>query len=484
VSNPVQIAPCVHLFALDDAGLFFSESRQELHLFNAAATFLWFSLEEGVPPSALAGLYAEAFGVDSREAERSVAALLEQWRGLGYLTGLEVGRAPPIDFPTALGRLLTDASLLAKFRDSPRATAASLGLEGTDLETFAALDCGQIEAQVELLAERQVGLRPQVTRPGSARIVRSALGAGAELFSRAEEARMRRPGEALAHRHYRILDTTVCLRFGSAALERDVHPVVAHLEVPTSDAVDAELQLLDAGAGAAVLVEGILPVGVCERREEIAPLVQATVQNLASRRHPCLLQIHAGVIGDGEGALLLPGAAGSGKSTLTAGASAAGFRYLSDEMAHLDEDTLEVRCFPMSLTLKEGSMAPLASHYPEAAALPLWLREDLIEVRYLPPPPRALDFDQERSYPVKAVVFPRYAPDVRTALQPISQGEALRRLLVEAVALPTLLDRPKVQSLARWVRRTPFYELPMSSLPRALELLGSLRGEHGSSEEA
>lgn len=478
MSSPVQIAPCVHLFALDDAGLFFSESRQELHLFNAAATFLWCSLEEGVPLSALAGSYAEVFGVDPHDAERSVAASLEQWRGLGYLTGLDVGPAPSIDFTTALGRLLTDASLRAEFRNSRRNIAASIGLEGTDCEAFAALDPEQIEAQVELLAERQAGLRHRASRPGSARVVRSALGAGAELLSRAADAGLRRAGATFAHRHYRLLDTTVCLRFGSAALERDVHPVIAHLEVRARDTVDCELRLLDAGAGAAVLVEGILPVGVCERREEIAPLVQATIQHVASRRHPCFLQIHAGVIGDGESALLLPGAPGSGKSTLTGGASAVGFRYLSDELAHLDEDTLEVRPFPMSLTLKEGSIAPLASHHPEAAALPVWVREDLIEVRYLPPPPGALGFDWERSYPVRAVVFPRYAPDVQTTMQPISQGEALQRLMAEALVLPTLLDRRKVRSLARWVRRTPFYELSMSSLPRALELLGTLCGEH------
>jgi hypothetical protein len=48
--------------------------------------------------------------------------------------------------------------------------------------------------------------------------------------------------------------------------------------------------------------------------------------------------------------------------------------------------------------------------------------------------------------------------------------------MAEALVLPTLLDRRGVQSLAHWVRRTPCYELSMSSLPRALELLGTLRG--------
>jgi hypothetical protein len=172
--------------------------------------------------------------------------------------------------------------------------------------------------------------------------------------------------------------------------------------------------------------------------------------------------------------MLLPGAPGAGKSTLTAAASAAGFTFLSDELALLEDDTLAVRPLPMSFTLKPGSLAPLAPLFPEIRELPAYEREDAEVVRYLPPRPETLPRDRESSVPVRWIVFPRYAPDQPAVLRPLGKGETLERLLQQCLVLPELLDRRKVEALARWIRGIDCFELPFSAHTAALPLLHRL----------
>lgn len=68
-----------------------------------------------------------------------------------------------------------------------------------------------------------------------------------------------------------------------------------------------------------------------------------------------LVLLHAGCVagdGEGDGAVLLPGGSGTGKSTLTAACLAAGLRYLSDELAAIDPHEGTVVPYPKPLELE------------------------------------------------------------------------------------------------------------------------------------
>ena len=164
----------------------------------------------------------------------------------------------------------------------------------------------------------------------------------------------------------------------------------------------------------------------------------------------------------------MPGASGSGKSTLTLGLVLAGFDYFSDEIALLDEATLDIRPFPLGLGIKPGAVPVLARLCPEVAGLDVHRREDGRQVRYLvPPAQRRVSPDDAR--PARWLIFPRYEPDVRTELRPIAPSDALRRLLHECTSLPLLFDETRVERLIRWMRTMACFELPMSSLDEAVE---------------
>ena len=68
--------------------------------------------------------------------------------------------------------------------------------------------------------------------------------------------------------------------------------------------------------------------------------------------------LHAGALECCGRALLLVAPSGSGKSTTTWGLLHHGFRYLSDELAALDLDTLEVQPYAHAICLKRNPPAP------------------------------------------------------------------------------------------------------------------------------
>jgi hypothetical protein len=273
---------------------------------------------------------------------------------------------------------------------------------------------------------------------------------------------------------YRLLTTVFRLRYASAVQEAAVHPVLAHLETSTSAAGPATtVDLARDGEQHLPLLNGT----GSERSaslDELAPLVKGTLLLEAINNFSYLLYIHAGVVRAASGCLLLPAASGSGKSSLTAALIRAGFTYFSDEVALLEEGTLYVRPVPVSLCLKDGAWDLLAPRYPEIRDLAIHHRWDGKIVRYLNPPPAALDPAPEKGHPVHWIVFPRYSPDACTELQPVAKAHALHRLLQQCVAMPAPLDQAKVASLVRWISEIPCYELPMSSLDEAVSLVNGL----------
>src|SRR6202030_328614 len=104
--------------------------------------------------------------------------------------------------------------------------------------------------------------------------------------------------------------------------------------------------------------------------------------------------------------VLLPAFAGSGKTMLCAALVHSGFEFISDDLVLLEQGSGALFGAPFPFELNEGSWLVLRRMFPEIDTLPVHLRADRIEVKYLVPPIAPVG----DAYPAGWIVFPRYSP--------------------------------------------------------------------------
>lgn len=144
---------------------------------------------------------------------------------------------------------------------------------------------------------------------------------------------------------------------------------------------------------------------------------------IANHAHQYLI-IHAAVIEKGDRAAILPGAPGSGKSTLTAYLVHNGWRLLSDELALLSLDDGRATPLARPISLKNESIDVIGGIVPGAN---MTCRcEDTVKgtVALLKAPSESVARIPEKVQPAW-VIFPRFKQGAATSLKPRSKADTL-----------------------------------------------------------
>ncbi|SJM90414.1 PqqD family peptide modification chaperone [Crenothrix polyspora] len=179
-----------------------------------------------------------------------------------------------------------------------------------------------------------------------------------------------------------------------------------------------------------------------------------------------LVALHAGAVSKDGTVIALSGIGGTGKSTLTAALLSRGFSYWGDDIILIEQDSLCAVPLPTPMTIKEGSWALLDGYYPNLRGLPTYQRLGR-PTRYLPPPQSV----SSSKIPLAYLVFPRVSATEPAQLRPISQLEALQRLLAANSSLPQTLTPSTVNQLTRWLRTVPAFELVYHQLETGMDII-------------
>ena len=272
-----------------------------------------------------------------------------------------------------------------------------------------------------------------------------------------------------------LLGSHFRLRFDDRRLLEIANPLLRHLgSTNRSGAKDAiDIAITRAGDDVLVVVNQQV-IGETDGLDTAAPLLRACLTQIAVTRSAALCAIHAGALYRNGATLLLPGEAGHGKSTLSAGLASCGFEMLCDDTALLMGAPLHVRSLPTGLCVKRGAYPVLEQCYPQLLSLPEWRRPDGQWARYLLPDRDIRWADGDRGAAVRWIVFPRYRPDASTTLAPLARHEALARLLRGVYFLSGKLDERNLQKLVAWIEPIDCYELVLSSLDEATAVLDEL----------
>lgn len=165
------------------------------------------------------------------------------------------------------------------------------------------------------------------------------------------------------------------------------------------------------------------PLFRCADRRELLERFRSVVALHVAETSPVRTFVHAGVVGWGNQAILIPGRSFSGKTTLVAELVRAGATYYSDEFAVLDKRGM-VYPYAQPLQIREGSSHRQTEHPVEALG----------------------GTAGTQPLPVGMVVVSKYEPGAQWRPRPLSQGIGLLKLLdntvsarrAPAVALSTL----------------------------------------------
>lgn len=207
------------------------------------------------------------------------------------------------------------------------------------------------------------------------------------------------------------------LRAETDELARMIAPLYGHLP-ETADEPDTVIEAHRHEGGFLVRYNGIVdraPMAI----DQVAPLTKGYLWRAGTGRGGFLLNLHAGVVGDETGCILLPAASGSGKSVLTLALMRAGLDYFSDEVALIRRGSFAVAPFPLMGCIK----TPARHLFAGVEELPIHTRLDDKLVSYHLPPGRIAPAEIAR--PVRMVIFPLYTPGGSGELLPISRAEAL-----------------------------------------------------------
>lgn len=171
--------------------------------------------------------------------------------------------------------------------------------------------------------------------------------------------------------------------------------------------------------------EAVLSIDPSRRKKELDAVIGAALY-MALRREG-RLDLHAAAVvppSGGAGAILIVGAKGAGKSSLTLSLAMAGWRFLSDDYVLAWRDGAQIRlgCLRSSIYLTPDAVDRLPAHRPPGRDVPRTGKR-MFEADQLFPGQHMIEA------PLAAVVFPERAPEGPSSLKPIRAIESFQRLL-------------------------------------------------------
>lgn len=139
------------------------------------------------------------------------------------------------------------------------------------------------------------------------------------------------------------------------------------------------------------------------------------------------LIIHAAVVERGGHAMILPAPPGSGKSTLCAALVSRGWRLLSDELTLLDVDDKRVIPLPRPISLKNESIARIATYWPGAVMSPIVHDTHKGSLAHVRPPVDSVERTNQRAVP-RWIVVPHFSSGEKSHLRVLSRAAMLMQL--------------------------------------------------------
>ncbi len=252
---------------------------------------------------------------------------------------------------------------------------------------------------------------------------------------------------------------TVVASSNSPDVAEAIRNLFALMEAQSGGGSLGDVRIMQDGAVARLLVDGKEVSRNADSFRLLRHLYREVVRKFILAT-PDLVWTHAGCAASVDGAIILPGSWGRGKSTLVQALYRNGWLFLSDDIAPVDPKTGMAIPFPGTPQIREHSERVL-------------LRNEIGTLSK-----KALVLDQRRvaaeGVPVAGVVFPHFTPGAKTRIEDIAPAQAVGELLENCLSFQNNTDAT-IAALCSVVENLRAYRLVFSDAHDAAQTIIGLQ---------
>ena len=196
-----------------------------------------------------------------------------------------------------------------------------------------------------------------------------------------------------------------------------------------------------------------------DESELATTLIQQTIYHLIDKNKDGMA-LHAAALSKNGKGVILPGASGRGKTTLSTWLATKGYNYLTDEYVFIRENTNLIQAFSRPPNVKVKGIDALDSYFDVSAHEDQTIQSSqvaMIPTRLLNPN------NKNEEAVVSLIVFPNYKESSEFELEKLSKARA-GLTLMECLVNARNLNGHGFSEATRLVRDTPAYLLTYSSV--------------------
>jgi len=273
-------------------------------------------------------------------------------------------------------------------------------------------------------------------------------------------------------RQYKLGNQHIIFSYESSLFESYIHPLIAHFETTATHNDLPLFELFRYQEQIAFRFNGETKgLWAKDETQFVKGLIFMFLVNAMHNKtdDDWLMTVHASAVTNGKKTILFTADPGKGKTTFAALMHTHGFQLISDDFVPIDRHQFNAYPFPISMSVKPGSMDLLTPIFPILEEKTVTHLSPEKMVRYIPP---ANHLDVIHSiFPVRELIFIEYNSSVDFHFEILDPVIALKSLLDQAWVTPIsgnsiiLLDR---------VMEMSFYKLTYSNNAKALEAITNL----------
>lgn len=261
--------------------------------------------------------------------------------------------------------------------------------------------------------------------------------------------------------NYKFENTIVRVNYGSSDIENLIHPQWSHATIKDGTHPNTNFTIFAEGDQLFLYSDDDF-VGSYPKDEYhflqgqfALQLVNTLYQKTES---DWIATFHASTVCNTEEAIMMIGASGNGKSTLSAVLMASGIDVLADDFTPLSAGNSEVYRYPSGISVKEGAFKMLETLYPDFDNYPLYVSTSKrVNIKYIPPN-GSMDTSPVH-LPCTKIVYVKYDPNAPSRLQKVSTEKILETLIPESWLSPLASN---AELFLEWIKNLQCYELNYS----------------------